>query len=545
MRIGIFLGYGPQVHLGTEGLGRYIGGLIKGFAQENTDTTIAVPKWLRPSLDNLFNELDVPKASIKYISNKRESLVWIIYKKLVLEKTDKKNLFVSLIQRVLMTLLLLGVRASIKIPVVLFVLACILVVIGAIALLPVIVILGLISLVAQKIMGKLKLKTGHLVRGFIVPENDTLFLDVYYEMTNSVIELLIKKINEDQQTDIWYVPSLFWPQVNKIKRPLVINAPDLVTAEYPVAFAAATGMSQQAEQVKATVYGGKYFITYCEFIRRTLLIRDFGKDPDNVVAIRHINNTSKPQIAIDPARGQRINSRVEPELELCHKLINELVSKSAPAYYTQQMHLENVHYLFYASQIRPHKNVLNLIKAVEYLIHEKNVPIKLFLTGFFCKDIPSEISEYVFQKRLEHDVISFNNVPTQTLAALYRCADMVVNPSMYEGGFAFTFGEGMSVGTPSVLANIPFEMDVLGPAGLEDVTFDPTDWHDIADKIEYWLPRREELYQKELPLYEELAKRTPDVVAKEYIKTFEYFIDKSRADKEMEARKTEAGKTIG
>ena len=54
--------------------------------------------------------------------------------------------------------------------------------------------------------------------------------------------------------------------------------------------------------------------------------------------------------------------------------------------------------------------------------------------------------------------------------------------------------------------------------------FDPYNWRDMADKIEYWLPKTEELYQKELPLYKELEKRTPDVVAAEYVEAFKRFI---------------------
>lgn len=100
-----------------------------------------------------------------------------------------------------------------------------------------------------------------------------------------------------------------------------------------------------------------------------------------------------------------------------------------------------------------------------------------------------------------------------------------MNPSLYEGGFPFTLGEGMSVGTPSLMARSPFDIDVLEGSNLLDITFDPYDWKDLADKIEYWLPRRDELYDKQLAFYKEMEKRTPDVVARDYLEKFEYFID--------------------
>lgn len=54
MKIGVFLGYGPQVKLGKEGLGRYIGGLIKGFKEQNHEITIAYPFWLKETVEELL-----------------------------------------------------------------------------------------------------------------------------------------------------------------------------------------------------------------------------------------------------------------------------------------------------------------------------------------------------------------------------------------------------------------------------------------------------------------------------------------------------------
>ena len=163
-----------------------------------------------------------------------------------------------------------------------------------------------------------------------------------------------------------------------------------------------------------------------------------------------------------------------------------------------------------------------MIKAYEYLLREKFISHKLFLTCSLEKG--AEIGRYINEHRLQNDVVCFYNVPAQTLAALYACADLVVNPTLYEGGFPFTFGEGMSVGTPSLMSRIPQTQDVLEPAGLEEIMFDAHDWRDMADKMAYWLPRLDELYEKELPLYRELAKRTPDVVAADYLRAFEDFM---------------------
>lgn len=522
MRVGIFLGYGPQARLSNEGLGRYIGGLIKGFAEAGTPTTVVAPAWMKENLLQFFREVSIPEEAVQIKTTGREPIVWKAYKKLVLDKKTKAPRLLAFIQKYMHGMVIGFTKKTTQNEGLWLPIYGLFSVLLAIVSIPIAPILGLLF-VARKLTAKIKKKTEHLTKEKLNANNDALFLEIFYEMTTTVVEQLVHIVNRDDTCDVWYVPSLFWPQVNKIKKTVVINAPDLVSSVYPAEFADVLGMQKATEDVKHTIEEGKYFITYCEYIRQTLLLRDYGKRASNVYAIPHVNNSSLPYVNVDNSRANILNTKRKYDIELCHQLLNEMVSSSCPQYYAEDICFEDVHYLFYASQLRPHKNVLTLLKAYEYLLRERHLPIKLVLTGWIVpqSDLPS--SRYVYEHHLEHDVISFAGVSATTLSALYRCADLVVNPSMYEGGFAFTFGEGMSVGTPSILANVPFEMDVLKPAGLMDATFDPTDWKDLAEKIEYWLPRRDELYKLELPLYTQLAQRTPDVVANEYIKAFEYF----------------------
>ena len=263
-----------------------------------------------------------------------------------------------------------------------------------------------------------------------------------------------------------------------------------------------------------TLQHGTRFITYGNFIRTELLLKGYRKKPEYVVAIKHANNDLMPYIQIDAS----INIQNHTD-----KNYTEAYAKSFLGEYAE------VRYIFYSSQSRPNKNILNMVKAFEYLLRKRFQPIKLFLTASL--EMYKPVGEYIKEHHLERDVISFYNVPAKKLAALYYCAELVVNPTLYEGGFPFTFGEGMSVGTPSVMSDIPQTRDVLEPAGLEDIMFDPYDWKDMADKIEYALAHKEELYEKELPLYQELAKRTPKVEAQEYVEAFRYFIEQEAAEK--------------
>ena len=526
MRVGFFIGYGPQVTFGAQGLGRYLGGLIKGFIKEGIPVTIASPVWSKKSLESLFIELDIPLESVSFVYNaNREPFIWRVYKWLVLKERKRRDGLIAIVSKLLGKVIIEFTRSSttsfgkyLPVYIIAFVLFVLL-------FIPALIILALYY-IATRILKVARKKTSHLKKGSIKEDEDRGYLEVFHVMTDVVVEQLVRVVNSKDCCDIWYVPSSFWPRANDLKKPVVINVPDVVSMIYPAEFADVVGMKNSTREVKKTIEGGRFFITYSEYIRRSVVINDFGKDPENVLAIPHVNNTSSPFIATNNDRATELNSQREYDVELSHKLLRKMKCMSSPPYYTKGMDFDGVHYIFYASQIRPHKNIISLLKAYEFLLRERNIDQKLFLTGKIDPKEYNSVTAYVFEHGLEHDVLSFPDVPAATLAALYRCADLVVNPSLYEGGFPFTFGEGMSVGTPSLMARARFDEETLIGAGLEEITFDPYDWKDLAKKIEYWLPRREELYHKELAFYKEMEKRTPDVVAREYIKAFEMFIDR-------------------
>lgn len=524
MKIGIFLAYGPTTNLTSEGLGRYLGGIVKGLTQLNSQTMILAPIWLRAPLKDLLRDLNIEEDKIELKFTKKIPIVWKIYQHLTFHK---KHFVFNLIAKKFFSKSLVWFTKSSTLNFWKYLPVYLLLVfpVFCFAILFPFIICALF--IYSKIRNKLNSKTKSLSKEKVSKNTNVIFFEMYSALLDSVAEQLVDIANKDNTCDIWFVPSAFWPQVNKISKKVIINAPDLVTSLYPIEFHNVPGALYSTAKIKQTLEKGKYFITYSEFIRQTLLIRDYRKNPDNVIAIKHINNNSKPFIEIANARSSELNSKHQYDLVLCKKLLNKAISRSCPTYYARNMNFDNVHYIFYSSQIRPHKNFISLLKAFEYLIHTKYLQIKLVLTGNVVKDSCSSVSKYIYEHNLEYDVLSFNRVSATVLAALYRCADLVVNPSMYEGGFAFSLGESMSVGTPCILANTPFEMEVLEPEGLEDITFDPTDWESIADKIEYGLSHREELYSRELPLYQKIMKRTPQLVAAEYIKAFEYFNNKN------------------
>jgi len=108
------------------------------------------------------------------------------------------------------------------------------------------------------------------------------------------------------------------------------------------------------------------------------------------------------------------------------------------------------------------------------------------------------------------------------LASFYCLASLAVNPTLFEGGFPFTFTEAYSVGTPSLLSDISMVRERLADRDnetgrlLERMLFDPMNPLDLAEKIRWAVANRQELFALQrglfeaFPTWEEVAQRYSD-----------------------------------
>lgn len=135
-------------------------------------------------------------------------------------------------------------------------------------------------------------------------------------------------------------------------------------------------------------------------------------------------------------------------------------------------------FLMYAGNVKPHKNLERLIRAFVLLRQDGLDDLKLLVTG-------SEVSRYSALRRTVHRYNLHKHVrflgyqSENTLAALYRLADVFVFPSLYEG-FGLPPLEAMAAGTPVVVSNVSSLPEVVGDAG---VLVNPYDPRSIADGI--------------------------------------------------------------
>lgn len=539
MKIGIFMAYMPGVKLGSEGLGRYIGNLIKGFVDAGNDICVACPKWLVDSLKDLFYDFHISEERVTLLTTFQVPVIWKWYsglsKRGKLTRVSAKTAVLNGLSDIVDFGIDLVVSTGSWIA-----FCCLLLALAAIAvlLLPVAAVLAVLLLIAVFSHWLVHKGREPLKKGFgkisgmhqrYSQTKDSIQERAYSRLYQVTVRKLIRRINR-QKRDVWFIPTLFWPEANNIEGLKVFTAPDVVTAEFPFSFAENPGSVTSSNTCVDTIRKGEYFITYCDYIKKDVLMKRFSIQEDHVVSIPHINNSSR--IYVDVVEGkdkyQASGERTLTDV-VCRELLHRLPQYSTQREFLEGFDFDHVEYVFYASQQRPHKNILGLIQAYDYLLRKEKIHFKLFLT---CDlEASPKIREFIGKNHLEHHVISFKRVPVQLLSALYQCATLVVNPTFYEGGFlSFTTGEGMSVGTPSIMGRIPQVTDMIPSVyPLDHILFDPHDYMDIARTMLYGFQNAKQLYIDELKMYEDIENRTGPAVARDYIKAFEYFM---RVDKE-------------
>jgi glycosyltransferase involved in cell wall biosynthesis len=155
-------------------------------------------------------------------------------------------------------------------------------------------------------------------------------------------------------------------------------------------------------------------------------------------------------------------------------------------------------FVLYAGNIKPHKNLERLIEAFHLM--RQDTP---HLSSVQLLIIGDEISKYATLRRAVHrhklhkHVRFFGFVSDQTLAALYRLADVFVFPSLYEG-FGLPPLEAMASGTPVIASNVSSLPEVCGDAAMMIDPYDPAAIADAMRRVLETPALREDLQRRGL-----------------------------------------------
>lgn len=158
-----------------------------------------------------------------------------------------------------------------------------------------------------------------------------------------------------------------------------------------------------------------------------------------------------------------------------------------PNYHKQQAVLNkfSIHgnYFFMIGSRRPHKNIVNAIKAFLHFIKENSLSNwQLVITGRTQSYSSNDLFDSIRKAMDDAQIVTTGYVSENELDILYRRANALLYPSLYEG-FGLPILEAMERGTPVITSDRSSMPEVAGDAA---VVVDPTDCKSIAagmDKV--------------------------------------------------------------
>ena len=135
-------------------------------------------------------------------------------------------------------------------------------------------------------------------------------------------------------------------------------------------------------------------------------------------------------------------------------------------------------FILFVSTIEPRKNLPTLLKAYRQLLDSYKADAKLAVVGRQGW-LSEEVFTLVDELKLTDDILFLGRVPVEDLLHLYNAAQLLVQPSFYEG-FGLPPLEAMACGTPVVVSNVSSLPEVVGDAGL---LVDPEDVSELTVAI--------------------------------------------------------------
>ena len=136
-------------------------------------------------------------------------------------------------------------------------------------------------------------------------------------------------------------------------------------------------------------------------------------------------------------------------------------------------------YVLYVGNLKPHKNVSTLLRALAQLHRRKKLCHKLVIVGDDARWKRTIVDECL-RLGMGDQVVFVPYVSQELLPKIYAAADLLVMPSNAEG-FGLPVVEAMACGTPVVCSQAASLPEVAGDAAAY---FDPEDADNLAEVIE-------------------------------------------------------------
>ncbi len=198
--------------------------------------------------------------------------------------------------------------------------------------------------------------------------------------------------------DLIYFPT---PQFIRSDLPAVYNVHDLQHLHYP-SFFSSDELIWKEKMFRAGCEGAHTIVAISQWVKRDIV----------------------DQYQTDPARVQVIYFASPTQV---HSFPGDALARSVPKKYS----LTDPFALF-PSMIRIHKNHIGLLEALAFLRDQHGLRLQLVCTGYQT-EFWSTIKKRLMELRLQNQVKFLGMVEPVELRALYRLAEFVVFPSLFEG----------------------------------------------------------------------------------------------------------------
>jgi alpha-1,3-rhamnosyl/mannosyltransferase len=258
--------------------------------------------------------------------------------------------------------------------------------------------------------------------------------------------------------DVLFAPNFLFPPLFRFARGArVATVHDLGVRKVPWAVRPDTGAALR-QRLDRTLLEADLLLTPSEAVRHEL--REAGVSRDRVRAIHHGTG-----LVAEDAGGQT-PARTPPR------------------------------YALHVGTVEPRKNVSLLLAAWRLLPARRAGPPPLVLCGGFGWRAEAVRREIAAAER-EGWVVHLGYVGLDELAALYRGAELVALPSLYEG-FGLPAVEAMKAGAPLVASDLPVLREVAGEAALYAPPDRPDLWAERISELLADPERRERMKRKGL-----------------------------------------------
>jgi glycosyltransferase involved in cell wall biosynthesis len=306
---------------------------------------------------------------------------------------------------------------------------------------------------------------------------------------------LYELANEFSRADCFLLGICYLDNALALTRPVFVPLHDLVVLENYRAFVGdnedfrpyARKIREAVEQFNRR---DAFFFCNSDHVRRRQLMK----------YIRHVDENRTAVVYLPANVPSEIHDRIPTEAEI------------------RLRYGINGPYFFYPTQIRHHKNVLTLLRALKQLLGE-GLNAQLVLTGS-PEHVPA-VSRYIREGELEAHVVLAKDVSEETLYALHAYAAATAVPTLFEGGFPWQALEAMLMDTPAILSNIDAISERLSAFGVDSTglrLFDPMDAGALADHMRDALTDRASLVREQSAVKEALFQYQWNDVARAYFR---------------------------